>query len=261
MTWWIWCIHVGTTEIHFYIKSPNTNCITNLLGTPSRWSSLHGGYNAPCSFNHLLIWAVSCGVAALQLFIIHNLSKLIHINGIGKLLGTPLMITQYSSSSLQTASLMTIKINQHFLQINVLILMKGRLFAGLLYYWINCQLSVFQPTFVNTPSDRTCSCLMLVCVQQDVCFSTFTHGRGFEDVSAASVRHELGSVQLHHSALRLVVQCHWERNVSKKNIIYLLKVPQPPSKHDIYPFSDYLNIEKETTEDANQSNVALYLLH
>ena len=41
---------------------------------------------------------------------------------------------------------------------------------------------------------------------QSVGSSTFAHGRGLEDVADPSVHHELGSVELHHPALCLVVQ-------------------------------------------------------
>lgn len=50
------------------------------------------------------------------------------------------------------------------------------------------------------------------------CCSTFTHGRGLEDVANTSIHHELGSVELHHPALCLVVQSDWKRK--KKKLLF-----------------------------------------
>lgn len=47
---------------------------------------------------------------------------------------------------------------------------------------------------------------VFLCVCSLVCCGTFTHGRRFEDIANTSIHHELGSVELHHSALCLVIQ-------------------------------------------------------
>lgn len=49
-------------------------------------------------------------------------------------------------------------------------------------------------------NSRVISCM------QSVLFITFTHGRRLEDIAHTPIHHELGSVELHHPALCLVIQ-------------------------------------------------------
>lgn len=79
---------------------------------------------------------------------------------------------------------------------------------------IKCNIICFsEVTFTfKVPMPHVCisvvhvQYLCLFVCMQSVCCSTFTHGRGLEDVASTSIHHELGSVELHHPALCLVVQ-------------------------------------------------------
>lgn len=60
---------------------------------------------------------------------------------------------------------------------------------------------------------------LFVCIRSVGCL-TFTHGRGLEDVTNTSIHHELGSIELHHPALCLVVQSNWKRNTYLDTIFH-----------------------------------------